>query len=191
MNVPQVLIVSGMPGVGKTHVATRLARRYALPVVAKDAIKESLFDTLGTGSARWSRQLSNASFAAMFVVASEILVARGSLLLEGNFRVKEHESAMRALLAKRECALVQILCRLPEPRRRERLERRAARAERHPGHLDSLFLRRESTRADRADEFLDLPGAQIVHDTTADDAEPWNRLVQQLDAMLPPQEISP
>lgn len=183
MPVQYVIIVSGRPGVGKTHLAARLARRYALPLIAKDAIKESLFDTLGTGDARWSRRLSDAAFATLFVVAGEVLEAHGSVLLEGNFRVQEHEDPMRALLKRRQCEFIQVLCRLPDAERRERLERRATRNERHPGHLDRLFMRRASDRSERADEFLDLPGGRIEHDGIDADTA-WGRVARELDSLL-------
>ncbi|MFE7359159.1 AAA family ATPase [Streptomyces sp. NPDC057543] len=44
---PTVVIVSGPPGTGKTYLARQLATRLTLPWYSRDAIKESLFDTLG------------------------------------------------------------------------------------------------------------------------------------------------
>jgi predicted kinase len=42
------VLITGLPGSGKTTIARPLAHALGLPLVAKDAIKETLFDTLGT-----------------------------------------------------------------------------------------------------------------------------------------------
>jgi predicted kinase len=184
MSSARLVIVSGLPGVGKSQVAARIARRFALVLLSKDAIKEILFDTLGTGEPRWSGMLSNASFAALFAVAGQILQAGGEVLLEGNFRAGEHESKLLPVLALRPCGVTQVLCRLPEEARLQRLEQRAARAERHPGHLDRLFQRRFAQRAGPDSDFLDLPGTRIVHDTEGNADDAWARLVPDLDLAL-------
>jgi len=43
---PLLIVVTGMPSSGKTTVAEDLSRRLQLPLIAKDTIKESLYDTL-------------------------------------------------------------------------------------------------------------------------------------------------
>jgi hypothetical protein len=50
-----------MPSSGKTTVAEGLAGRLRLPLIAKDEIKESLWDTLGTGSVSSSALLGGAA----------------------------------------------------------------------------------------------------------------------------------
>ncbi len=47
---PVLLPVSGPPASSKTPLARRLAADFGLPVIHKDAIEESLFDTLGVHS---------------------------------------------------------------------------------------------------------------------------------------------
>ncbi len=47
MGLPLLLVVTGMPSSGKTTVAEDLARRLRLPLIAKDEIKESLYDSRG------------------------------------------------------------------------------------------------------------------------------------------------
>jgi predicted kinase len=190
MTSANLWIVSGMPGVGKTHIATQLAKRYGLPLVAKDYIKESLFETLGTGEPRWSRLLSTASFGVMFTVAAQILDAGGPVLLEGNFRAGEHDAAVGRLLAGRRCRLVQVLCRLPDDQRRQRLIDRAERDARHPGHLDRLFLRRRFDRDDSANQFLEAPGERIVHNTHSGNDNDWQELIRRLDNLHKPVEAA-
>ena len=48
MEAPLVVVVTGPPAAGKTTVAREIARSLRLPLVAKDTIKEALFDAFDT-----------------------------------------------------------------------------------------------------------------------------------------------
>jgi predicted kinase len=152
----KLLLITGLPGTGKTTLARRLASRYAVALLGKDLIKEPLLNTLGTGTALQSRLLSDASFAVLFAMAREFVAANLDLVLEGNFRPGEHEDAVAALAAAR---LAQVLCRIDEPTRVARLAARTQ--QRHVGHRDAdpaVVMQRSS------DEFLDLPGERLAFD---------------------------
>jgi predicted kinase len=58
-----------MPSSGKTTLADALARRAPLPLVAKDDLKESLYESLGTGEVSWSGRLGAAAYALIFALA--------------------------------------------------------------------------------------------------------------------------
>ena len=162
-----LILVTGAPGTGKSTLAPLLAQRYRCTLIAKDAIKEALFDTLGSADAAWSRKLSDASFAAMFALAAHGIETGASLLLEGNFRQVEHERVLRALLERGPSSLkcVQILCSVPEIRRRERLLARAKAGVRHPGHDDAAQM------PAMACDFLDVPAARFGYQASAGPAE--------------------
>jgi len=102
----QVLIVTGLPAAGKTTLAMLLARRWSVPFLGKDLIKEPLLDVLGATDASAARRLSDASFAILFALARELVAAGASLVLEGNFRPAEHAPAARALSRTAKCAQV-------------------------------------------------------------------------------------
>lgn len=160
----RVIVVTGLPGAGKSTLARELARRYRLPLLAKDFIKESLLDVLGAADAARSRKLSDASFAAMFRLAAEWVRAGEGFILEGNFRPGEHEDPLRDALAATQVA--QVLCRVPEAERLARLAAREKNPSRHAGHR---FGERQSAAGpasgtNRRDAFLDLSSARFVHD---------------------------
>src|SRR3984885_3761187 len=134
--VSRLLLITGPPASGKTHLARELASRYACGVGSKDAIKETLFEALGTGDAAWSRRLSDASFALLFQWAAPLLQAHALLLLEGNFRHGEHEAALRSLLERSGASAAQVLCVAQPATRAARLAARAADPGRHRGHRD-------------------------------------------------------
>jgi len=90
-----LIIITGLPGTGKSTLARLLAQCYVLPLIAKDTIKEALMNVLGSNGVP-SRSLSDASFAVMFSVAKEMRAGGASVILEGNFRSGEHEGQLLA-----------------------------------------------------------------------------------------------
>jgi len=178
-SLQHLIIVTGAPATGKSTLAPLVASRYGSTLLAKDEIKEELFDILGAGDASWSRRLSDASFATMFALANDALGSGGSVVLEGNMRVGEHESAIHALLARASSIrCVQVLCRASEDLRRARHERRARRPIRHAGHLDTTTRFASATAA-----FLDIPSTRLEFDGS-ESSKARERLFAALDASL-------
>src|SRR5690349_14686664 len=81
VGVPLLVVVTGMPSSGKTTIAESLAERLHLPLVAKDVLKESLFETLGPGDVEWSGRLGDAAYNLIFDLAATTLAARVSLIV--------------------------------------------------------------------------------------------------------------
>jgi adenylate kinase family enzyme len=65
----QRVIVTGVPGSGKTTLATALAVRLEVAYLGKDTIKEALWDALGPGDFAWSTALGRASVTALRALA--------------------------------------------------------------------------------------------------------------------------
>lgn len=158
-DVPLLVLVTGPPASGKTTLAEALARELGLPLVTKDAIKEALFDTLGTGDREWSRALGRAAFAVIFLWLGAELRAGRSVLAEANFDAGSAPAALARLPPHR---TFQIHCTAPL----EILLSRYSDRERHPGHLDHAVLPElEVGVAGRGWEPLDLPGERVELDT--------------------------
>jgi predicted kinase len=144
-----LILITGMPGTGKSTLAGSLARHLGVPLICKDTIKEPLLDVIGAADRAESRRLSDASFAVMFALARDCLRAGTDLILEGNFRPGEHESALSALIddanatdrnddeSAEDVLVTQVLCRAPEHVRISRLKTRSTDPSRHPGHRDA------------------------------------------------------
>jgi predicted kinase len=67
---PVFVLVAGPPGSGKSTLAAPLASELALPLLAKDAIKDALIEVLGApATVEDSRDLGRASVMAMLTVA--------------------------------------------------------------------------------------------------------------------------
>lgn len=184
----RVIVVTGLPGTGKTTLARELSARYRIPLVAKDVIKEPLLDVLGARDAAESRRLSDASFSVLFALARELGTAVTGLVLEGNFRPGEHESPLRLLFPAglgdgRVPPLAQVLCTAPERERLARLAARRTNPTRHPGHRDSDQA--SSPPAALSGSFLELPGERFVHD-----GAPGRAVLGALDRWWTPRTIS-
>jgi predicted kinase len=164
-DAPLLIVVTGPPASGKTTLASALAEELRLPLLAKDEIKETLFDVLGTGERRWGRRLGHATFAVLFAVAAQLLRAGRPLVFEGNFARGPAEAEFRALPPHR---LVQVVCSAPPELILARYRERAHGGGRHEGHLD-VQLEDELAAALREGrhEALELPGERIDVDATS------------------------
>ena len=129
MAVPLLVVVTGMPSSGKTTVAEGLAARLALPLIAKDEIKESLYESLGADDVTESARLGTAAYELIFGLARTMLASGVSLIVEANF-FREQESDFASLPEHR---VAQVHCHAPLP---VLLDRYASRS-RHAGHQDA------------------------------------------------------
>ena len=160
MDAALLVVVTGPPAAGKTTVARELAARLRLPLIAKDTIKEALFDELGTGDLAWSARLGAATYLVLGALVEESAGTGASLVLEGSFvRGSELEAQLAALPTR----IVQMHCSAPLE---VLLERYASRG-RHPGHLDNerIDALREAVESRKHDP-LELPGETIRIDTS-------------------------
>ena len=160
-----IVLVTGPPAGGKTTIASELAGALALPLIAKDRLKELLYDVLGSGDVEWSRRLGRAVYPLLYHALEAELRAGRSCLLEANF---DHDEAARELAAVRErhpFRALQIVCTAaPDVLLRRYAERAGTR---HPGHVDAARVDdvREAIAAGRW-RALPLDGETIEVDTT-------------------------
>lgn len=124
----RVVLVSGMPGAGKTSLAAPLAAELGFALLGKDNLKETLHDALGgPADPEWSRRLGAASMELLWALAAGI----PAVVLEANFRPRHdyQRGRIRALGGR----VVEVNCTCPAEVAVRRFAERAVTC-RHPVH---------------------------------------------------------
>jgi predicted kinase len=153
-------VVTGPPGSGKTTVAALLRERLGLPLIAKDTLKETLGESLGTRSREDSQRLGSAVFEAMTLLVHELLAHGVSLIVEGNFT--ERSTLLKSLPPAR---ISQVhVSASPDVLRTRMIERET---HLHPVHYDREAADDVAARAAAGEwEPLPLDGTLLRIDTT-------------------------
>ena len=131
---PALIVVTGAPGSGKSTIAGPLAARLGLPLIAKDELKEALWDHLGPGDRELFHAYGRVSYALMFLIARMLLRSRGSAVVEGNFTPEWAADELEQLRGETPFRLVQVLCLADPATCIARYRERAGSDARHPMH---------------------------------------------------------
>jgi predicted kinase len=67
-----LILISGFSCTGKTTLARKIAEKYSLPLISRDDIKESLFDSLGYSDREWSKKLGIASYDLLYFFTEQL-----------------------------------------------------------------------------------------------------------------------
>ena len=171
---PLLLIVSGRAATGKTTLARKLADDLRLPLIYKDGLKESLFDSLGAGDRARSRRLGVASIRLQRALAAELLRAGVSHILESNFREEYDGEALRAIAREYRPRIAQLWLTCAPEALIARFERRAGSIERHPGHVELANMDEMRERLSQpGDTPIEIAGALLAMDTTDIDGDQY------------------
>ena len=132
------VVVSGLPGSGKSRLASQLAPVLGLAVIDKDEILERLFALKGAGDPAWRRTLSRESD---LIFQQEAQASEGALLVSF-WRVPGMSPATGTptdWLSGLSARVVHLQCACPAEIAAARFSRR----QRHRGHLDQTRSPRE------------------------------------------------
>jgi predicted kinase len=182
---PLLIIITGLPGTGKTTLGKRLAAELHLPFVYKDGLKEILFDRLGWQDREWSKKLGWASIELLYYFIKIQLKAGISFIAESNFKAEFANLEFMALKQKYNFEPFQILCQTDGEVLAQRFRERSKSGERHPGHLDHLYydgFREASLEGGR--EALDIGGEILEVDTTDFQKIDYDQLLEAIKQSL-------
>lgn len=182
MKTPALILLTGLPATGKTTLARRLAADLALPLVAKDEIKELLFDTLGVQDRAWSQKLGGAAFDLLYWTLGKLLAAQRSVLVDADFSSPARATArLDALRREHAFRALVVTCVCDGDALLARFQARSLSGERHAGHVDHLNFdefRAALLRGRR--EPLGIEASTIEVETTDVAAVPYQSLLAQI-----------
>ena len=128
-----VVLVHGPPGSGKSTLAAQLAPALDLPLLSKDAVKETLLDTLGHATRDESRALGAAAGEVVWTAVSGC--PRGAVI-DTWLAPPMREVARQGLIRAGAQRFVEVWCAC-DP---DVVVQRYAQRRRHPGHYDDHLL---------------------------------------------------
>jgi predicted kinase len=178
---PLLVVIAGPTCTGKTTLGWRLAADLGVPFIAKDGIKERLFETLGWSDRAWSRKLGVASIAVLYDTLERILAAGCSCVTESVFRPEYDDERLRDLCARYGASPFQIQCVTEGETLWRRWRERVASGARHPGHVEPTMydeVRPQLLRG-RLDP-LHLDGPLVEVDTTDFAAVDYDALIMAI-----------
>lgn len=167
MNQSNLIIVSGIVCTGKTTVAKKLSETLHIPLVSKDMIKESLFDSLGYSDREYSKKIGVGSYRVMYLFIEELIKNKISLITETAFSSEYDSKIFNNLISKYSPKVLQIVCDTEKTVLFPRFVARSESGERHPGHVDHVNYQEFENKL-KSEEYvpLDIAGRTIKIDTT-------------------------
>ncbi len=183
MGRPLLVVITGPPCTGKTTLGRRLAADLGVPFIAKDGIKERLFETLGGRARAGAPRLGVASIAVLYDTLERILAAGCSCVTESVFRPEYDDEPLGELCARYGVRPFQIQCVAEGEALWRRWREPVASGARHPGHVGPTMYDevRPGLLRGRLDP-LHLDGPLVEVDTTDFAAVDYDTLIAAMRA---------
>jgi predicted kinase len=182
---PVLIIVSGLPGAGKSTLSHRFADHFALPLIQKDVIKETLCDVLECTTLSQSQLYGRTSMILLYQFAEAILKRGQPCIIESTFH--PIFSMQDLLKLQQRCPFfpLQIHCRAERSILAERVKQRWESGQRHRGHMEHLRSF-DPMLSLPSDYFQPLPldGHIIEVDTTDVTTIDYGHLLAQIQSIL-------
>lgn len=130
---PALIIMSGLPGTGKSTVAQALGQRLSFPIFSSDAMRKELagipptehhFEPLDRGI--YSPDFTQRTYQALLDAARPLLAQGRSAILDASYRRADARRQAQALAQEMGAKLFAVECVLDEETVRERLAQRLA-----------------------------------------------------------------
>jgi predicted kinase len=116
---PVFVVVSGLPGTGKSYLSRRLAERLSFPILESDALRKQLFR-----KPTYSNIESGILFRAIHRLIEDLLDKGISLILDATNLTEKYRERLYNIAEKRKARLIIAYTKAPPEVVRERLKNR-------------------------------------------------------------------
>jgi predicted kinase len=171
MRTPQLLILCGVPGAGKTTLARHLTKRWRFSAFASETFADELGSVARTAAGDLSEAARTYAYSRMAELTATSLAAKKAAVVVGSFRSDFQRRRFRDIAARKAAAVLTIRILCPVQLAAQRVTLRSARGERGPPLAVIEEIDAELGRATDIDETL-------VNDTSLE------RLYDDADAIL-------
>jgi hypothetical protein len=144
----------------------------SLPIMTKDMIKETVYDSAGWADRDWSRRLGTAATVLLWVFARSLLSQGQNCLIEANFRASLASDELARLASGLEFTSAQLFVTATPAVLAERFRTRARSQTRHPGHLDAELQHEYSEGSIPEDQLRPIPGTDRLLRLDTTEIEP-------------------
>ena len=116
---PVLIIVSGLPGSGKSYFSRRLAERLPLPIIESDAMRQIL-----SQKPNYSQTESERLFRACHMIIGDLLHKGISVIFDATNLIESHREQLYRIADSADAKLIIVRLEAPPELVRQRLERR-------------------------------------------------------------------
>ena len=116
---PALIVVSGLPGSGKSYFSRRLSERMPLPVVESDAMRQIL-----SNKPNYSQAESERLFTACHALMDELLRKGISVIFDATNLIERNREELYRIAERTSAKLILVRVEAPPELVRQRLERR-------------------------------------------------------------------
>lgn len=107
---PVLVVLSGLPGSGKSHFCRRLVSRYPMALLKSDALRKALF-----GQPTYSPEESRRLFSACHLVLSRLLAKGIAAILDATNVREVHRRQVYRIADKHKAKLILVHLQAPRP----------------------------------------------------------------------------
>ncbi len=168
---PALIVLSGLPGSGKSHLAREILRRHPVAVLESDALRKALIERR-----TYSQRESGRLFAACHGLLEELLGRGIPVLLDATNLKEMHRRPLYGIAERTGARLLLVEVRAGEDVVRRRLEGRQAAAD-NPWDSSDATLEVFEKMGREAEP---IEGPHLVVDATGDISEAVKRVMHEL-----------
>lgn len=119
VSCPALVVISGLPGTGKSYFSQKLAERAPFLIIESDALRQILFP-----APSFSAEESFRLFAAIHTLVNDYLSRGISVILDATNLLERHREILYSIAERQEAKLVIVRVKAPEDLVQKRLETR-------------------------------------------------------------------